>query len=135
LLAFELVQAGVVPGVILRLVKEQWDARLRAIFMKAERAIAHDEPDGDDVILLLALSLLIDEGSLGINETTIAKLGQMATFALKGDSLPPARVLMVNLSAQLRRFHEIFRVLHMQPDELFEMAAQAKKKPRKAPKT
>jgi hypothetical protein len=43
-------------------------------------------------------------------------------------------MLLVNLSTQLRQFHKNLSVLHMQPDELFELADQARKKAGKTAK-
>jgi hypothetical protein len=116
--AFELVQAGIPPGVILRLIKEQWK-RLSVIVNKAEHAIMHPaERNANDVVLVLGLGLF-DDTIRSINSTTRDKVGQMAMLALD------SRMLLVNLSAQLRRFHENLAVLHLQPDELFEMAERA----------
>lgn len=121
--AFELVQAGIAPGVIQRLIKEHWD-RLSAIVMKAEKAnMRQAERNANDVVLALSLGL-IDDTIQAINSTTRDKVGQMAMIALD------SRMLLVNLSAQLRRFHENLAVLHMQPDELFEMAERAGKRPK-----
>jgi hypothetical protein len=114
ILAFELTEAGVAPGVILRLIKERWD-KLHAVIMKAERAIVHQQAD---VVLVLGLSL-IDDTIPSINHTTRDKVGELAMLALD------SRLLLVNLSAQLRRFHENLAVLHLQPDELFELAERA----------
>jgi hypothetical protein len=111
ILAFELVEAGVAPGVILRLIKERWD-KLHAVIMKAEGAIVHRQAD---VVLVLGLSL-IDDAIPSINHTTRDKVGELAL---------DSRVLLINLSAQLRQFHENLAVLHLQPDELFEMAERA----------
>ena len=121
IVAFELVQAGIGPGVILRLIEEHWD-RLSAVVMKAEKANMHpSEGNANDVVLVLSLAL-IDDTIQSINSTTRDKVGQMAALMLD------ARLLLVNLSAQLSRFHETLAVLHMQPDELFEMAERARKK-------
>ena len=49
-LAFELIELGVVPGIILPLVDEYWDSKLRDIFMKAESAIIRET---SDVVLIL----------------------------------------------------------------------------------
>ncbi len=127
LLAFELVQAGIAPVVILRLFRDCWDARLRVICAKAEHARTHPvDANRNDVLLVLNLALL-DGEVIGINHKTLDEVGRLATFALNGESAPPARILILNLTSQLRAFHENLKVLHMQPDELFEMVAQARK--------
>ncbi|OKO73750.1 hypothetical protein AC629_36415 [Bradyrhizobium sp. NAS80.1] len=121
--AFELIQAGIAPGVILRLIEEHWD-RLSAIVMKAEKAnMRHSAEDkANDVVLALSLSLIDQDAVEAINSTTRDEVGQMVMLMLD------SRLLLVNLSAQLRRFHKNLAVLHMQPDELFEIAEQARKK-------
>jgi hypothetical protein len=111
LLAFELIAAGFSPSAALRLIRERWD-KLHAVVMKAERAIVHQQAD---VVLVLGLSL-IDDAIPTINYTTGDKVGELAL---------DSRALLINLSAQLRQFHENLAVLHMQPDELFEMAERA----------
>jgi hypothetical protein len=121
IVAFELVQAGVAPAVILRLFNEHWD-RLSAIVMKAEKAVVRPaERDANDVVLILGLNL-IDDTIKSINGVTRDRIGEIAMLALD------SRLLLVNLSAQLRRFHENLAVLHLQPDELFEMAERARLK-------
>jgi hypothetical protein len=116
--AFELVQAGVGPAVILRLFKEHW-GKLNGIVMKAEAAIVRPaERDANDMVLVLGLNL-IDDTIKSINGVTRDRIGDIAMLALD------SRLLLVNLSAQLRRFHENLAVLHLQPDELFEMAERA----------
>jgi hypothetical protein len=115
LLAFELVQAGIPPGVILRLIKDCWP-RLNAIVMKAEKAIVRPaEDNANDVILVLSLGLF-DDTIKAINSVTKDNVGEVIRLALD------PRVLLVNLSMQLRKFHDNLAVLHLKPDELFEMA-------------
>ena len=131
LLAFELVQAGIAPAIILRLINDYWDRRLRPIFRKAEQAAMFPAPrNTNDEVLALNLALLAGE-VIGINHTTLDKVGHLATFALESESHPPVRILILNLSSRLRTFHDHVRVLHMKPDELFEMAAKTRKKPKR----
>jgi hypothetical protein len=76
--------------------------------------------------VVLALSLgLIDDTIQAINSVPRNRVGEFAMTMLD------SRVLLVNLSAQLRRFHENLAILHMQPDELFEMAERAGTRPKK----
>src|SRR4029077_9322979 len=49
--AFELIQLGVAPSIILPLIEGHWDSKLRGIFMKAEHAIIRET---SDVALILA---------------------------------------------------------------------------------
>ena len=115
IVAFELVQAGIAPGVILRLFKEHWP-RLKAIAMKAEKANMHQaEHNANDVILVLSLGLF-DDTIRSINSVTKDRVGEVVMLVLD------PRVLLVNLSMQLRKFHDNLAVLHLKPDELFEMA-------------
>ena len=50
-LAFELVQAGIAPGIILPLISDYWDNRLRDIFIKADRTV---KDEAKDVVLIMA---------------------------------------------------------------------------------
>jgi hypothetical protein len=129
-LAVELTQAGIGPAVILRLVSEQWDKLLRKIIDLADHT-KHHEPgnEGDDVVLSLRVDLMFDENGLGISHTTRDRLPQHVEFMLSNEERP-ARLLLINLSAQLRKFHEALRHYHLQPDRLVE-AALVKAKPRK----
>ena len=61
-LAFELIELGVVPSIILPLVDEYWDSKLRDIFMKAESAIIRET---SDVVLILAGVAALSSGVTG----------------------------------------------------------------------
>jgi hypothetical protein len=114
-LAFELAQAGIAPSIILSLVKNYWDSKLKDIFRRAEHANMHG---GSDVLLYVAgIAAMIDrEGAIpNINFTTIDKLGGLA-LALEGDGLP-ARALVISVSAQLRKFHFALTEYHPQRDD------------------
>jgi hypothetical protein len=107
--ALELTELGLPPAVILRLVNDFWDSRLGLIFGKAEHAIEHPTAGGDVVLILGGVSLLTHQDNLelavpNINHTTKARLMARLEFAIDDKSLP-ARAVMVNLSARLRRFH------------------------------
>jgi hypothetical protein len=117
-LAFELVQAGVVPSIILPLIREYWDNKLRDIFTKADRTV-NDE--AKDVVLIMAgVAALSSETPVpNINHTTMGKISERMTLALDGKGLP-ARALFVNLSAQLRKFHRALTHYHLQPEPLVE---------------
>ena len=120
LFCLELAELGVTPAVQLKLVAELWDKRIREIFSKAE-TVKQPAGGGDDVILLMVGVSLMVEAWTGavpnINDTTFRKLPSKAALALrrprrKDDPLLP-RVLAVNLSARLRRFHEALSDVHL----------------------
>ncbi|SEB86082.1 hypothetical protein SAMN05444161_0025 [Rhizobiales bacterium GAS191] len=115
--SLELVQLGFVPSAILRLIADHWDGKLRDIFSKAESAIVHGHGTGDDVILILAgLTLAFgDEPIPNIQATTLAKLPTRLTFGLDGEHLAP-RLLLINLTAQLRKFHTALAYYHLLPE-------------------
>jgi hypothetical protein len=130
-LAFELTQMDISPTTILWLVREFWDKRLREIFMKAERANMYDTPN---VVLFLIGVTAMDgpENAVpNINHTTIDKLSESFSLAIRGqddmDDLP-ARALVVNLSAQLKRFHTALRHYHLRPEMLAELEAKPRRK-------
>jgi hypothetical protein len=126
-LAFELTQAGLAPGVILRLVRDHWDSKLRMIFTEAESAIVHER---SDVVMLLAGISLITDTVPNINYVQVEKLSSRLDPALSGgNSKLPARVLIINLSAQLRRFHDALADVHLQRDR--EASPRPKRKPRR----
>jgi hypothetical protein len=128
-LAIELSQVGVAPAVILRLIDQFWDTRLRPIFAEAEREITRPTPGGD-VILILAGVSLVSEGDRAvpnINHAPLRKLSARIILALSGGKLP-ARVLAMNLTAILRSFHEALADVHIQPDT--EAPPKRPKKPR-----
>jgi hypothetical protein len=123
-LAFELTQMDISPTTVLWLVRECWDRRLREIFIKAERAIVHETPD---VVLILG-SLTAMEGPeeavTNFNHTTMDKLSQSLSLVIDGQGGRPARALVVNLSAQLRRFHTALSHYHLRPDMPAELEAK-----------
>jgi hypothetical protein len=128
-LAIELVQAGIAPGVILRLISEQWD-KLRRIFTQAEHATVHPTPgNANDVVLILPINLMF-ETEARINSTRRDRLPQDIELAFGNERLP-ARLLLVNLSAQMRKFHDALSHYHLQPDQLVEAAMAPKMKARK----
>jgi hypothetical protein len=126
LLAFELAQAGAGPSVILRLIADHWTSRLRGIFERAERGNIRET---SDVILIfggLAMGFG-DEPIPSINDVSTDKLPERLSFALDGKSLP-TRVLLVNISERLRRFHAALINHHLRPQILAELQAKPKRK-------
>jgi hypothetical protein len=104
-LAFELTQAGIAPRTIVRLVKDYWESKLRAIFSKAEDALIHPAPrNSNDVALVMTgIALAAETAVPNINYVTVDKIAQRLDLALRDT---PARILVINLSAQLRAFHD-----------------------------
>jgi hypothetical protein len=129
--AFELVQLGTSPTTVLWLVREFWDKRLREMFTKAERASIYKTPDV--VLFFIGLTAMDgpEEGVPNINHTTMDKLAETLSFAIRGNDESgdlPARAVVVNLSAQLRRFHTALSNYHLKPDMLAELEAKPKSK-------
>jgi hypothetical protein len=129
--AFELVQLGTSPTTVLWLVREFWDKRLREICLKAARASINETPDV--VLFFIGLTAMDgpEEAVPNINHTTMDKLAETLSFAIRGnDKLRdlPARAIVMNLSAQLRRFHTALSNYHVRPDMLAELEAKPKRK-------
>ena len=135
--AFEMTQVGMSPTAVLQVVRDFWDKRLREIFLKAERALVHETPD---VVLFLSSLTAMDgpEKSVpNINHTTIDKLSGSLSFAIRGkDELDdlPARALVVNLSAQWRRFQRALTHYHLSPAMLAGLEDEPKRKRAAKPK-
>ncbi len=71
------------------------------------------------MLLLAGVPLLTTDGEItNINYTTREKLDGLLTLALDGQSALGTRVILVNLSEQLRRFHECLAHFHPQPEDL-----------------
>lgn len=128
-LAIELTQSGLGPGIVLRLVKDGWE-RLNGIINRAERAIENPAGNANDVVLILRVDLMFDETGPAINHTTRNRLPQHIELVFSGEHLP-ARLLLINLSAQMRKFHEALVHFHLQPDRLVEAALAPKATPRR----
>ena len=135
-LAFELTQAGTSPATVLKLIQNHWQ-RLREICLDAERANVRETPN----IVLLLNSLAAMDGPEqaipNINHTTMDKLAAALSLAIRGDDDqrdPPARCLLVNLSAQLRRFHTALANYHLSPAMLAGLDAAPKSRRAATPK-
>jgi hypothetical protein len=115
----ELAELGAPPAVQLRLVAELWDRRVQRIFQDAEAPVVRP-PSGDDIVLLMVGTSLMIEAWAGavpnVQHCPLRKLVDRVQIALEGsddpdDELPP-RVLAVNLTARLRRFHSALAAVH-----------------------
>ncbi len=129
--AFELSQLGISPTTVLWLVRKFWDKRLREIFSNAERASVNQTPDV--VLFLIGLTAMDgpEEAVPNINTTTMDRLAETVSLAIRGsDELRdlPARAVLVNLSAQLRRFHTALSHYHLRPEMLAELEAKPNNK-------
>jgi hypothetical protein len=126
-LAFELTQAGFAPSLVLQFLHDFWDKRMREICLKAESASVHGTPD----VLLIMAGVSAMEGPEkaipNVNYTTAEKPSKLL-LAIDGKSELPARALVVNLSAQLRRFHTALTHYHLRPEMLAELEAKPKSK-------
>jgi hypothetical protein len=127
-LTFELIQLGIVPSVILPLIDQYWDSKLRDIFAKAERANVHNT--SNVVLILVGVAALNSERAVpNINHSTMAKLAEITAFALDGEGPLPARALLVNLSAQLSKFHRALVDYHLGPEPVIEATKKSKRRP------
>jgi hypothetical protein len=139
LFCVELAELGIAPSEQLKLVAELWDKRICEIFNEAETANRHG---GDDIVLLMTGVSLMVEAAWGgavpnINSTTLSKLPAKMALAMrprsKDDPLLP-RLLAVNLSARLRRFHDALADVHLkfeQPPIQAQTAPRASRRKRK----
>ena len=124
------------PTTVLWLASEFW-GKLHDIFMKAERALVHDTPDV--VLFLIGLTAMDgpEKSVPNINHTTMDKLSGSLLLAIRGkdefDDLP-ARALVVNLSAQLRRFHTALTHYYLSPAMLAGLEDEPKRKRAAKPK-
>jgi hypothetical protein len=123
--ACELLEFGISPAMVLRLVESLWERRLRKIFKDAEHAVMkHEDAGPDDVILHMGgVHLMVDGWSdavPNVNSCPLSKLpDHMAMWmSMRPDDpsgLPP-RALVTNLSMRLRAFHAALSASYM--DEL-----------------
>jgi hypothetical protein len=122
ILAFELIQARIAPSLIVPLIKNYWDSKLKPIFDKAERG-------GPDMLLSLAglVAMIESEDSIpSINGIRADKFADL-WMALDGKSIPP-RALVINISFQLRKFRDALVSHHPQPEDLALDRPQARRK-------
>jgi hypothetical protein len=112
LCCLELAELGISPTIAARLVIKCWSS-LAPIFKAAQRT-TNREPSSDDVILFLADVHLMSgnwsaekefPGVPAINHCTLRKLPDNVKALM--DDAPRSRVLVTNLSARLRQFHEV----------------------------
>jgi hypothetical protein len=137
--ACELLEFGISPAMVLRIVESLWEHRLQRIFRDAENAVVkHEDAGPDDVILHVGgVRLMVDGWSdavPNVNSCPLSKLpDNMAMWmSMRPDDpsgLPP-RALVTNLSMRLRAFHTALGSSYM--DELrAERAGRTASKQRK----
>jgi hypothetical protein len=91
----------------------------------------HPAPhNGNEVVLVVRPHLMFDEAGLGISDTTRGKIGSNIEFMFS-EERRPARLLLINLSAQMRKFHDALVYFHGRPDRLAEVAPVPKATPRR----
>jgi hypothetical protein len=118
--ACEALEFGIAPSVILALVRERWESRLREIFKDAEKA-AERNPGPDDIILHMGgVRLMTDGWSDAVPNVNRCRLGKLPDYIDQwmrmGPDDPaglPPRALVVNLSGRLRAFHRALAASHM----------------------
>jgi hypothetical protein len=118
---FELAAFNVTPTVQLKLVEEFWDARIRTIFKEAEQAAMHDPSVKDIALLLVGVDFMVGAWAGAVPNINYAHLDKVkeehlmtALFpSVLADAPLPARVMMVNLSDRLRKFHGALSRLNM----------------------
>jgi hypothetical protein len=105
----ELAELGVSPAVQLRLVEELWNPRIRRIFEVAE---ARPTRKDDTVLLMIGVSLMVKAWTGAVPNVQACSLRELADRLTLGMQEPPSdddsldpRVMAVNLTARLRRFH------------------------------
>jgi len=132
LFACELFEFGVGPSVVLSIVEELWERRLRKIFRDAENAAEH-EPGPDDVILHMGgVHLMLDGWTDAVPNVNACPLHKLTDHVAMWMSMTPddpaglpPRALVTNLSMRLRAFHTALARSYM--DELRDEARAAGK--------
>jgi hypothetical protein len=125
ILACELLEFGISPAMVLRIVESLWERRLQKIFSDAEIAVVkHEDAGPDDIILHMGgVHLLVtgwSDAVPNVNSCPLNKLSDHVAMwmSIRPDDpsgLPP-RALITNLSMRLRAFHTALGSSYM--DEL-----------------
>jgi hypothetical protein len=101
--ALELTALGIAPSLILKLIAEFWDPTLVAVFREAERA-----KGGDIAFVLIGGETMFratrDALTPQLSFAPLHELPGLMNSAMKDKPLP-ARSIVVNLTARLRRFN------------------------------
>jgi hypothetical protein len=135
--AAEMHEFGAAPQIVLETVADLWDRRIRGIFARAENAIA--KPGSDDVALVLGgNSLMVGAWTStaaalpNVNGIPLHRLPGSIDLLMRYDD-PPPRAVVVNLSAQLRRFHAaLAEAQDLREPAAIDVPATARRRRRKA---
>jgi hypothetical protein len=109
----ELAEIGVTPAATLGTIEDLWEKRVRPPFTRAEKA-AMAAPGPEDIILQLGgVSLMVGGWTSvamavpNVNACELRKLPDNMLTWMRTENDPPwvPRVLVINLSDRLRRFH------------------------------
>jgi hypothetical protein len=105
--ACELFEFGIAPSVVLALVKNLWDRRLRKIFHDAEGAASQDSGPDDIIMHMGGINLMTEVWKKAVPNVNSCRLRDLPycvdQWMTIGIVLP--RAIIVNLSARLRVFH------------------------------
>ncbi len=100
--ACEMLEAGIVPSVVLAIVKARWDSQLRKIFRSAEDAAERDAGPAD-VLYIVPMRLFTEKTAPDVIPCYLERLPDyLAATMMKPDG---SRALITNLSMRLRSFH------------------------------
>jgi hypothetical protein len=106
--ALELTALGIAPSLILKLIAEFWDPTLVAVFREAERANMLPTNGGDIAFVLIGGETMFratrDALTPQLSFAPLHELPGLMNSAMKDKPLP-ARSIVVNLTARLRRFN------------------------------
>jgi hypothetical protein len=106
--ALELTALGIAPSLILKLIAEFWDPTLVAVFREAERANVLPPNGGDIAFVLIGGETMFratrDALTPQLSFAPLHELPGLMNSAMKDKPLP-ARSIVVNLTARLRRFN------------------------------
>jgi hypothetical protein len=115
--AAEAFELGLANATVVALVDSLWTRRLRKIFDAAEGAAMRPASD-DDIVLYMGGIRLMATAVPNINSCTRQQLPDHVASWMKMGAMDdpggmPPRMIVVNLSARLRRFHTEFARTYM----------------------
>lgn len=126
--ALELSAWGIAPSLILELVREFWESKLRQIFNAAESAIMRPSDGGDIALVLIGGDQMFrardSAFALRLTYAPLRELPACMSSAMRDKPLP-ARSIVINLSARLRRFHDSLAEFQHLHEELPAAASRA----------
>jgi hypothetical protein len=106
LFALELSAWSIAPSLILKMVEEFWNSKLRAIFAAAESAITRPTDGGDIALVIIGgdqmFQSLRDPAALRLTFAPLRELPRCINMVMQDDR---PRALVTNLTARLKHFH------------------------------